>query len=98
MCNACGCLGRCPHCPASPPELGASAPLLPPSYRQVISDLLKPEAQNLVVREDKRRGVHVEGLSEWVVRSPAEVYALMERGAAARATGATKLNEISSRS
>lgn len=28
----------------------------------------------------------------------AEVYALMERGAAARATGATKLNEISSRS
>ena len=26
---------------------------------------------NLVVREDRRRGVHVEGLSEWVVRSPA---------------------------
>lgn len=38
---------------------------------QVISDLLKPESQNLVVREDRRRGVHVEGLSEWVVRSPA---------------------------
>jgi kinesin family protein 3/17 len=33
--------------------------------------LLKPESVNLVVREDKRRGVHVEGLSEWVVRSPA---------------------------
>ncbi|EFN55673.1 hypothetical protein CHLNCDRAFT_133904 [Chlorella variabilis] len=65
---------------------------------RVISDLLKPESINLVVREDRRRGVHVEGLSEWVVRSPAEVYALMERGAAARATGATKLNEISSRS
>ncbi|PSC74516.1 Kinesin-II 95 kDa subunit [Micractinium conductrix] len=67
-------------------------------YNEVISDLLKPESSNLVVREDKRRGVHVEGLSEWVVRSPAEVYALMERGAAVRATGATKLNEISSRS
>ncbi|KAI3425840.1 hypothetical protein D9Q98_007814 [Chlorella vulgaris] len=67
-------------------------------YNEVISDLLKPESSNLVVREDRRRGVHVEGLSEWVVRSPAEVYALMERGAAARATGATKLNEISSRS
>ena len=40
---------------------------------QVISDLLKPEAQNLVVREDRRRGVHVEGLSEWVVRNPGEV-------------------------
>ncbi|KAL4436916.1 hypothetical protein ABPG75_004055 [Micractinium tetrahymenae] len=67
-------------------------------YNEVISDLLKPESVNLVVREDRRRGVHVEGLSEWVVRSPAEVYALMERGAAVRATGATKLNEISSRS
>ncbi|KAL4430593.1 hypothetical protein ABPG77_005833 [Micractinium sp. CCAP 211/92] len=67
-------------------------------YNEVISDLLKPESANLVVREDRRRGVHVEGLSEWVVRSPAEVYALMERGAAVRATGATKLNEISSRS
>lgn len=30
--------------------------------------------------------------------SPTEVYALMERGAASRTTGATKLNEISSRS
>lgn len=57
----------------------------PPS--QVISDLLKPDATNLVVREDRRRGVHVEGLSEWVVRSPAEVYSLMQRGAAARTTG-----------
>ena len=33
-----------------------------------------------------------------VAKPIAEVYALMERGAAARATGATKLNEISSRS
>eukprot|EP00887_Chlorella_sp_A99_P008052 scaffold12.g8052.t1 len=67
-------------------------------YNEVISDLLKPDAVNLVVREDRRRGVHVEGLSEWVVRGPGEVYSLMARGAAARATGATKLNEISSRS
>jgi len=42
---------------------------------QVISDLLKPERQNLVIREDRKRGVFVEGLSEWVVRSPAEVTA-----------------------
>ncbi|DBA91171.1 hypothetical protein WJX77_002837 [Trebouxia sp. C0004] len=67
-------------------------------YNEVISDLLKPERQNLVIREDRKRGVFVEGLSEWVVRSPAEVYGLMERGAAQRATGATKLNEMSSRS
>lgn len=49
-------------------------------YNEVISDLLKPERTNLIIREDKRRGVFVEGLSEWVVRSPGEVYQLMNRG------------------
>ena len=50
----------------------AQCELTPPiPAQQVISDLLKPESVNLVVREDRRRGVHVEGLSEWVVRSPA---------------------------
>lgn len=47
----------------------------------MISDLLKPEKVNLMIREDRRRGVFVDGLSEWVVRSPAEVYGLMMRGA-----------------
>jgi hypothetical protein len=42
--------------------------------------------------------VYVEGLSEWVVRSPAEIYGLMERGGAIRATGETMMNEMSSRS
>lgn len=101
---------------------------------------LQPDRTNLVIREDRRRGVFVEGLSEWVVRSPAEVYQLMANGQAMvgapacpnfmclasgaykdvecisplvliptfscsghaftpqRATGATKLNEVSSRS
>ena len=40
---------------------------------QVISDLLKPERQNLTIKEDRKRGVFVDGLSEWVVRSPQEV-------------------------
>ena len=40
---------------------------------KVISDLLKPERTNLVIREDRKRGVFVDGLSEWVVRSPQEV-------------------------
>jgi hypothetical protein len=53
----------------------------PLSHVQVISDLLKPEKVNLMIREDRRRGVFVDGLSEWVVRSPAEVYGLMMRGA-----------------
>lgn len=52
----------------------------------------------MAIREDKRRGVFVEGLSEWVVRSPAEIYGLMQRGGIIRATGETKMNETSSRS
>ena len=67
-------------------------------YNEVVSDLLRPERTNLLIREDAKRGVYVEGLSEWVVRSPAEVAALMERGRSVRATGATKMNELSSRS
>ena len=67
-------------------------------YNEMISDLLKPERSNLSIREDKKRGVFVDGLSEWVVRSPAEIYGLMQRGGAVRATGETKMNEVSSRS
>lgn len=47
-------------------------------YNEVISDLLRADRTNLVVREDRRRGVYVEGLSEWVVRSPGQVFELME--------------------
>ena len=67
-------------------------------YNEVISDLLKPERSNLSIREDKKRGVFVEGLSEWVVRSPKEVYGLIKRGTSLRATGSTRINETSSRS
>ena len=67
-------------------------------YNEVIYDLLKPERTNLAIREDRRRGVFVEGLSEWVVRSPEAVRLLMDRGAQQRATGATRMNELSSRS
>ena len=61
-------------------------------YNEVISDLLKPERVNLHIREDKKRGVFVEGLSEWVVRTPDEIYGLMDRGASQRTTGATRMN------
>ena len=31
-------------------------------------------------REDKKRGVFVENLSEWAVRSPSEIYRLIKKG------------------
>jgi hypothetical protein len=42
--------------------------------------------------------VFVEGLSEWAVRSPSEIYSLMQRGALSRATATTRMNDLSSRS
>ena len=38
------------------------------------------------------------GLSEWAVRSPNEIYSLMQKGALSRATATTKMNDLSSRS
>lgn len=67
-------------------------------YNENISDLLKTDRQSLQIREDKKRGVFVEGLSEWAVRSPIEIYSLMQRGAMVRATASTKMNDVSSRS
>jgi hypothetical protein len=67
-------------------------------YNENISDLLKTDRTSLSIREDKKRGVFVEGLSEWAVRSPVEIYSLMQRGAMVRATAATKMNDVSSRS
>ena len=67
-------------------------------YNEVISDLLKSDRTNLQIREDKRRGVFVEGLSEWAVRSPYEIYSLMQKGTNSRVTASTRLNDLSSRS
>jgi Cdc6-like AAA superfamily ATPase len=67
-------------------------------YNESISDLLKPEKTSLQIREDKKRGVFVEGLSEWAVRSPSDIYTLLQRGASSRATASTKMNDVSSRS
>jgi len=67
-------------------------------YNENISDLLKNERGPLQIREEKRRGVFVEGLSEWAVRTPSEITSLLEKGANARATASTKMNDISSRS
>ena len=50
-------------------------------YNEAISDLLKDDRLNLSIREDARKGVYVHRLSEWVVRSPMQVYELMAKGA-----------------
>jgi len=42
--------------------------------------------------------VFVEGLSEWAVRNPSEIYRLIKTGALSRTTAETKMNNVSSRS
>lgn len=67
-------------------------------YNEIISDLLKVDRTSLQIREEKKRGVFVEGLSEWAVRGHNEIFALMDRGHTYRATASTKMNDLSSRS
>ncbi len=67
-------------------------------YNEGISDLLKNEQTHLQIREDKKKGVFVENLSEWAVRTPGDIYTLLQRGAINRTTSSTKMNDVSSRS
>lgn len=67
-------------------------------YMEKIRDLLVPQNDNLPVHEEKSRGVYVKGLLEIYVSSVQEVYEVMRRGSAARATAATNMNQESSRS
>lgn len=49
-------------------------------YNEVINDLLAPESVNLKIREEKGRGVYVDGLKEEVVVSPEQVMSLIAGG------------------
>jgi len=67
-------------------------------YNENISDLLKPDKKNLQIREDKKKGIYVDLLSEWAVRTPVDLYALLKKGGNLRATSSTYMNDVSSRS
>ncbi len=69
-------------------------------YNEKVFDLLNTEqiSRQLQVREDKLLGIHVEGLSEYIVKDQAEALNLMQVGEANRSTRATIMNHNSSRS
>ena len=67
-------------------------------YNESIDDLLKTEKKHLSIRESNKKGIYVEGLSEWAVCSPNDIYALLERGAQNRTKAHTNMNDVSSRS
>ncbi|KAK9807071.1 hypothetical protein WJX73_000118 [Symbiochloris irregularis] len=62
-----------------------------------VGDAVKTAMQKLRILEDKN-GVVVQGLEEIIVKSSADIYALLDRGSAKRKTAETLLNKQSSRS
>ncbi|XP_015944937.1 kinesin-like protein KIN-12D isoform X1 [Arachis duranensis] len=67
-------------------------------YNEQITDLLDPSSTNLLLREDVKRGVYVENLSEFEVQSVNDILRLLIQGSANRKVAATNMNRESSRS
>ncbi|KAG4198306.1 hypothetical protein ERO13_A05G077400v2 [Gossypium hirsutum] len=67
-------------------------------YNEQILDLLDPSSTNLQIREDMKKGVHVENLKEIEVTSARDVIQQLIQGAANRKVAATNMNRASSRS
>ncbi|KAJ0092747.1 hypothetical protein Patl1_24784 [Pistacia atlantica] len=67
-------------------------------YNEQITDLLEPSSTNLQLREDLKKGVYVENLTEYNVTTVNDVLDLLVEGAANRKMAATNMNSESSRS
>lgn len=67
-------------------------------YNEQILDLLDPSSVNLQIREDAKKGVYVENLTELEVTSARDVIHNLVQGAANRKVAATNMNRASSRS
>ncbi|KAI3450790.1 hypothetical protein Pfo_007455 [Paulownia fortunei] len=67
-------------------------------YNEQILDLLDPSSINLQIREDSKKGVYVENLTEVEVTSARDVIQQLIQGAANRKVASTNMNRASSRS
>ncbi|XP_022725985.1 kinesin-like protein KIN-12D isoform X2 [Durio zibethinus] len=67
-------------------------------YNEQITDLLDPSATNLLLREDVKKGVYVENLSEFEVQTVNDILKLLTQGSLNRKVAATNMNRESSRS
>ncbi|KAK9086225.1 hypothetical protein Syun_028619 [Stephania yunnanensis] len=67
-------------------------------YNEQITDLLEPSSTNLQIREDMRKGVYVENLAEYEVKTVNDVIELLLKGSTNRKIAATNMNCESSRS
>ena len=67
-------------------------------YMEKVRDLIDPTKTDLKIREERSKGVFVEGVTEVSVVEEAEVYQIMKLGNENRAIGCTDMNAQSSRS
>ncbi|KAK1276465.1 Kinesin-like protein KIN12B [Acorus gramineus] len=67
-------------------------------YNEQITDLLDPSSTNLLLREDMKKGVYVENLTEFEVETVNDILRLLIQGSANRRVAATNMNRESSRS
>ncbi|KAF9935787.1 Kinesin-like protein kif15, partial [Mortierella alpina] len=67
-------------------------------YNEMIYDLLDNSTTARATREDIKRGVYVDGVTEESIHNPDDAYKLFEQGAANRHISATAMNRESSRS
>ena len=67
-------------------------------YMELIQDLLRPESENLQIRENERGGVFVGGVAQREVTTIEQCLALLQQGDRNRTTAFTALNASSSRS
>ncbi|XP_074585847.1 kinesin-like protein KIN-12G [Curcuma longa] len=67
-------------------------------YNEHILDLLNPSSVNLQIREDSKKGVYVENLSEFEVSCARDVMQQLIQGSSNRKVAATNMNRASSRS
>ncbi|KAK8562917.1 hypothetical protein V6N12_010981 [Hibiscus sabdariffa] len=67
-------------------------------YNEQITDLLDPSATNLLLREDVKKGVYVENLTEFEVQAVSDILKLLSQGSLNRKVAATNMNRESSRS
>ncbi len=67
-------------------------------YNEKLQDLLDPNKSNLLIREDKEKGIWVEDMTEKNIINEEEMLSVFREGTFSRTVAATRMNDKSSRS
>src|ERR1700744_3413443 len=67
-------------------------------HNEDLIDLLNPLAKNISIREDPQGNIYWIGAQEQTTNTPEELLSVLQKGLIARSTGATDMNQSSSRS